>query len=764
MKMSTTGMCRFWTLLFLTCIAIVIYDENMFVCGRKHSGRRSTESVSSETSDSLKRNERHKQSRSDKNKSVTGDSRKQYFTSKDEIIVKLQKGKYRGRLTEVLSNTKIATFLGMRYAEAPKNEMRFKKPVPVNKWNGIRDAQEYGSTCYQWRDNTFEPGYPGTEMWNANTPLSEDCLFMNVWAPVSPDFSGRRLTAGESLLPVMIWIYGGGFYSGTASLDVYDGKWLAASEQVVVVSMNYRIAAFGFLAFGSEDAPGNQGLWDQNLAIRWVHENIHHFGGDASRITLFGESAGAASVSMHMLSEHSEGLFQNVILESASAFSPWAILPTDVMHKRAEMLAEKLGCNKRTENETEKKDSDLKKEIMQCLYQEDPQTLVDVEIGMEDLGTAKFQNAAIVDNDFLTESRIEDLKSGKFVTDVNILAGFNANEGNYFLVYSTEGFTDIHNNKPITYDQYRYGLKKGLWGYPWIPLNKMGTHDKNYSDIILDAIDFEYADFGVSLTDRARCRNAKTKCATDSLEKQSQNNYKLILDHIVGDINFVCPLIQVMKKTKIVPPGGVPEDSETEDMFSGDDEKINNKNQPGKYMYSFSHRSTKTPWPEWMGTLHGYEIEFAFGLPLDKTLNYTEQETVLAKKMMKYWANFAKSGNPNLPVHKKSSSENILLPNWPVYNEDTEASLVFNIEPTEAFSSERKAVNYVEYETKSRHCSFWHDYYPTMRKAVKKLGSSKCTQASEVSSGGNFASRPSTATTSISLCILVTLGLLSYTL
>lgn len=174
--------------------------------------------------------------------------------------------------------------------------------------------------------------------------MSEDCLYLNIYVPGRIDSSKR--------LPVMIWIYGGGFWSGCASLDVYDGKILASEEDVIIVSMNYRVSTFGFLYLAKEEAPGNMGLWDQLLAIKWTHKHIAEFGGDPEKITLFGESAGnlikvGSKHSAHfrgsfyqhahykvvfnsynylaacLFSERSTPYFQRAILQSGSATSPW---------------------------------------------------------------------------------------------------------------------------------------------------------------------------------------------------------------------------------------------------------------------------------------------------------------------------------------------------------------------------------------------------------------------------------------------------------
>lgn len=139
--------------------------------------------------------------------------------------------------------------------------------------------------------------------------MSEDCLYLNVWVPRPRPVK----------LTVMVWIFGGGFYSGTSTLDIYDGKLLASEENVIVVSMNYRVASLGFLHIGGRyDAPGNAGMFDQVMALEWVRYNIQFFGGSPNDVTIFGESAGAASVSMHLLSSLSRQLFKYAIMQVSS--------------------------------------------------------------------------------------------------------------------------------------------------------------------------------------------------------------------------------------------------------------------------------------------------------------------------------------------------------------------------------------------------------------------------------------------------------------
>ncbi|XP_065280020.1 acetylcholinesterase-1-like [Dermacentor albipictus] len=197
------------------------------------------------------------------------------------------------------------SFLGIPFAEPPVGALRFKRPVAKKPWGGLLRAVEFSKPCFQRRGKI--PAVP----WQADeSESSEDCLYLNVWTP-----SNR---SSDTLLPAMLWLHGGSFRIGSANLDVYDGSVLASYGQVVVVSTNYRLGAFGFMNANTSDVPGNAGLWDQYLALRWVHDNVGAFGSDRSRVTLFGESVGAASTGMLALSPLSRGLVRRIIMQSGT--------------------------------------------------------------------------------------------------------------------------------------------------------------------------------------------------------------------------------------------------------------------------------------------------------------------------------------------------------------------------------------------------------------------------------------------------------------
>ncbi|MBT9333368.1 carboxylesterase/lipase family protein [Paracidobacterium acidisoli] len=201
----------------------------------------------------------------------------------------------------------IRIFLGVPYAAPPVGALRWKAPQPVTPWQGVRQAVAFGSRCIQW--GTFP------DILFRDAGESEDCLTLNVWTPAKS--TGAKL-------PVMVWFYGGGFNMGGTSEARQDGTNLARNG-VVVVSMNYRLGIFGFLATHAlaEESPhhaaGNYGLLDQVAALHWVQQNIEAFGGDPQNVTIFGESAGSSAVSSHMASPLSHGLFVHAIGESGGA-------------------------------------------------------------------------------------------------------------------------------------------------------------------------------------------------------------------------------------------------------------------------------------------------------------------------------------------------------------------------------------------------------------------------------------------------------------
>lgn len=223
----------------------------------------------------------------------------------DSLTVKTEQGKVQGK---TINDGKVKAFLGLPYAAPPVGDLRWKAPQPPAKWQGERDATKFGAHCAQGRvfdDMIFQDAGP-----------SEDCLFLNVYAPAD--------ATDKSKLPVMFWIHGGGYSGGGSSEPRHNGDFLPL-KGVVLVTINYRLGVFGFLATAdlakeANGVAGNYGLADMIAALGWVKGNIKGFGGNPDNVTIFGESAGSFAVSTLMASPAAKGLFHKGIGESGAAF------------------------------------------------------------------------------------------------------------------------------------------------------------------------------------------------------------------------------------------------------------------------------------------------------------------------------------------------------------------------------------------------------------------------------------------------------------
>ena len=300
-------------------------------------------------------------------------------------------------IIEGTTQSHVHIFKGIPYAAPPVGELRWKAPQPVAPWTGVRPATQFGPRCMQGRiytDMVFRDNGP-----------SEDCLYLNVWTPAD---------SPEANLPVMVWIYGGGFQAGSSSEPRQDGENLA-KKGVVVVSMNYRLGIFGFLAYpgleeDGHDASGNYGLLDQIAALRWVQRNIHAFGGDPHNVTIFGESAGSFSVSALVASPLAKGLFERAIGESGAMFAVPGRPEQTLEQARAngEKFAASIGA---------KSLADLRAIPAQ-------QLLDDVLKSRRNL----FRFWPNIDGYFLPQSTEEIYRAGN-ENHVALLAGWNTNEG-----------------------------------------------------------------------------------------------------------------------------------------------------------------------------------------------------------------------------------------------------------------------------------------------------------------------------------------------
>uniref|UniRef100_A0A8C3UQM3 Neuroligin 2 n=1 Tax=Catharus ustulatus TaxID=91951 RepID=A0A8C3UQM3_CATUS len=376
----------------------------------------------------------------------------------------------------------VQAFLGVPYAAPPLGPRRWAPPEAPAAWGGVRDATAFAPACPQ----NLRAGPPPLmlPLWLSDNleaagayvaAQSEDCLYLNLYVPTEDGVSNpipktRRKTRNlgkfrdirdSGKKPVMLFLHGGSYMEGTGNM--FDGSVLAAYGNVIVVTMNYRLGVLGFLSTGDQAAKGNYGLLDQIQALRWLHENVGHFGGDPQRITIFGSGAGAACVSLLILSHHSEGLFQKAIAQSGTAIASWSVNYQPLKYTR--LLAAKVGC--------ERADTGA---AVECLRRQPFRALVD-----QDVQPARYHVAfgPVVDGDVVPDDPEILMQQGEFL-NYDILIGVNQGEGLKFVEDSLESEDGI---SASYFDFTVSNFVDNLYGYP------------EGKDILRETIKFMYTDW-----------------------------------------------------------------------------------------------------------------------------------------------------------------------------------------------------------------------------------------------------------------------------
>lgn len=357
------------------------------------------------------------------------------------VCTQTESGEVKGAVEEA-----VVSFKGIPYAAAPVGDLRFRASQPAGKWEGVLDASKYRSTCPQTRDTLEQYPFPGRIVIGADGKQSEiydneDCLHLNVWTPA----------ADHKKRPVMVYIPGGAFVVGNGSSDLYDGSKLA-SHDVVVVSFNYRVGLFGFMELGALDknyaGSGNNGLRDQIAAIEWVKRNAAAFGGDPDNITIFGESAGGASVSALLSTQQPSRLFKRAIAQSGS---------TNMIHSRdfalesGKKIADTGGYNSVNE---------LIKATSAQLLETQEKALAEAHIGHTLF-------APFIDGKVIIGEPTQLLEKGN-AEGIDLMAGATQNELNMWSMYDSKyrnmfvEDTDFGPAKPLISPKYRTELEGRL--------------------------------------------------------------------------------------------------------------------------------------------------------------------------------------------------------------------------------------------------------------------------------------------------------------
>ncbi|KAJ4925813.1 hypothetical protein JOQ06_007999 [Pogonophryne albipinna] len=451
-------------------------------------------------------------------------------------------------------------FRGIPFADIPG---RFEKPKRHPGWDGVLKATEYRNRCMQ------------VNLLMTDTRGSEDCLYLNIWVP-----HGRSVSTG---LPVMVWIFGGGFLAGGSMganfLEnyLYSGQEIADRGDVIVVTLAYRVGALGFLSTGESDLPGNYGLWDQHTAIAWVNRNIRSFGGDPDRITVFGESAGGASVNFQSLSPHNKGLFKRAISQSGVALCPWAINKNP--RRFAEEVAIKVNCP-------------TDENMAPCLKMTNPAFLtlagsLSISSSPDHPVVFNLVLSPVIDGDFIPD---DPSKLFNNMADIDYIAGVNDMDGHLFTGLDVPTINSPLLNTPID------DVKRLLAAY---------TKDQG----------------------KAGADNAYSTYTSNWGSNPRWETIKKTVVEIGTDYIFLVPIQAALYLHAANAKTG----RTYSYLFS----------EPSRM------GGIARPYPSWMGADHADDLQYVFGKPFSSPLGYWPRHRDVSGYIIAYWTNFAKTGDPN---------------------------------------------------------------------------------------------------------------------
>jgi carboxylesterase type B len=577
----------------------------------------------------------------------------------------------------------VYSWLAVPYAEPPINQYRFKAPIEVRQRPEPIEAKNWPNSCVQLERKNSEAAdglkstlFSGYEMWRVTSesvPISEDCLYLNIWLPAEAYLKINLHSQSHNLEPIkpaiMVFFHGGGSVRGSTSLDVYNPAAFVAATNTIVVTVNYRLGIFGNLYLENE-FPGNQALMDQNEALRWVRNNADVLGGDPNRVTIAGFSTGAAQVGYHLLFKQSWQLFNNAILQSGTPLMrSFEAISREEASRRAREVFNMIGC---LGNDT----SDA--EMAQCAQNSPYIDRASVDfvrrITNGDLFTSfnlMTPYPPVIDDRVLTDRPFELFERGDF-KKCPILTGYLIDEGSMFAGYASKDLSEesIKQRPAVSHKDLKAILKSYLAYYPRYP------HVS--SDLLVDSVLHEYTKITESNT---HIKSALLK-----------PNYFHVLSKIIGDQVFICPAYRFV------------------DLLA--------KHSVDVYLYLFAHRVSSTPWPSWYGATHGDELAFTFAHTLanrdESSVNgvnpwansrhrYSSGEKLLTTEMITYWSNFIRNDSPN--------SKNINhWPKYTLFQDDFDSPNMTDINESVRYIIFKSTGIRVNRGYSLEVCQFWNSY------------------------------------------------------
>uniref|UniRef100_A0A0N4ZZT1 Acetylcholinesterase n=1 Tax=Parastrongyloides trichosuri TaxID=131310 RepID=A0A0N4ZZT1_PARTI len=538
--------------------------------------------------------------------------------------------------------TNISVFLGIPYAESPVGNLRFKPPQELRNikyaTNEPLKAFTLGNSCYQpilWQN------FKLWDMFNPINNMSEDCLRLNIYHPSNNNKQNSS---------AIVFFHGGDYTTGSSAPDIYNASYLAIKSNSTIITVNYRLGIFGFGYFGSNytDVPGNMGLLDQQMALKWIKKNMVNITGtNQTKITLFGEGAGGASATAHLLAKNSTNLFDRIITTSGTIDNKWAVLDKGIIFERSYSTALRLNCTSlNNPNITD---------IVKCLQEVNATKLLFYSVYFNPIlekvqppfiatFTPIYNDSLFFEKHIRYSSMIDNMKK-----DVDIIIGKVSNESTVFMpmYFRSAPFNCSFNsslpknaseNQCNMNNESLYTLFNATLAQMKIPLNL--THDL------------------IKLYNKSVSGSNRDKLA-----------------HFLSDIAFDCDIIKYALRYK------------------------NFSTSQKTYFFNYRRNLSSNSWPDWMGVVHRSDLEAEFGLPFKNESFYgknkLEEEKKFSEEFMKMLGNFAKTGNPG--------------DFWRPYNNTTKEALL--IDNDFKFSNKQKRKRRTSNKSSKEEQSYKHELF-----------------------------------------------------
>ncbi|KAJ9578096.1 hypothetical protein L9F63_025043, partial [Diploptera punctata] len=477
-------------------------------------------------------------------------------TAQDEEpppVVQIEQGAVKGLKIVSIRQQEYYAFLGIPYAKSPEGYLRFKAPVPPEPWTG--------------------------GVYDANDERSENCLFLSIFSNKLP---GPNLT---ELMPVIVWIHGGNFVTGSNTMVMFGPDHLL-TQNVVLVTINYRLGVLGFLCLPKAGIPGNNGMKDQVMALKWVKKNIANFGGDPNRVTIFGQSAGGASVHLHMMSPMTAGLFHRAISQSGTALASWAFGEPEYLTEVAFKIGSKIGCNATEE-----------KALLQCFIEKPGRAFVNITAFEDETGVPAnelkptWENGQASQEEVFLPGRPSELIAAYKFHIVPFITGTNSKEALTFLALT---------KTPNFWEKF----------------------DKNFDKVVEITTGKETTNGGAGAADKIKAFYFKDKKPSPETEDNFLDCYT--------DLSFFMGANRVVRELSAVSTAPI-----YYYYFEFDGE------------LGVAKRAVKITKP---GVAHADELGYLFNTAISPEIQDGSLEQIALKRMVKMWTNFAKTGLVEHPV------------------------------------------------------------------------------------------------------------------